>query len=207
MLSPVGRDLQAVRAIPGKAEAVDEKIEAIRRRLLHVQDFVAALASIGELDAGELYAEVDLVEAARVAVRAVHPRADRNEVKVVVAVEPEGEGTRALARVAPRAMSVLLRELMSQAVEASSRGSDVSVTVRAPTSDLGARIIVDDQGAPLPSSARRAFIALELDPSTYGRPSSIPLYVVAEIASAQGALVELADNPRGGLRVTITFPR
>jgi hypothetical protein len=40
----------------------------------------------------------------------------------------------------------------------------------------------------------------------------VPLYVAAEIAVWQGALLELGDAPiengvGGGLRVTVTFPR
>ena len=71
----------------------------------------------------------------------------------------------------------------------------------------GPRITVDDGGAALSATARRAFLTLEVDPGTHGRASSVPLYVGAEIAAAHGARVELADSPLGGLRVEVTFAR
>jgi hypothetical protein len=82
----------------------------------------------------------------------------------------------------------------------------VTVTIDA-VGDLFPRVTVDDAGAPLPSSARRAFVALQVEPGTYGRPTSLPFYVANEIASWQGATLELGDAPAGGVRVAVTFPR
>lgn len=210
LLSPLGRDLQTLRggarSIP--VESIDERIEAIRRRLLQVQEFVAGLASIGELEAGELPAEIDLMEIGRTAVRSLMPRAERGDVQLKLVTLPESLDARAFVRGAPRATGVLVREMVSQAINATPHGAEVLVTVSAGDGDHpGPRISVDDAGAPLPSTARRAFLGLELDPGTYGRLSSIPLYICAEIASFQGASLELADAPNGGLRVTVTFPR
>ena len=66
---------------------------------------------------------------------------------------------------------------------------------------------VDDAGPPLPATARTAFVGLETEPGTYGRPTSLPLYVAAALASWQGATFQLADTPEGGLRVRVTFSR
>jgi two-component system OmpR family sensor kinase len=85
----------------------------------------------------------------------------------------------------------------------------------------GARIVIDDAGTTLPASARRALLALEVEPGTFGRPSSVALWVAAEIAAGQGALFELSDalpertvgarggsrGLGGGVRVVVTFPR
>ena len=208
MLSPVGRELHAMRGSIRPGEIVDERVEGIRRRLLQVQDFVGGLASIGELEPNELPAEIDLIEIGRTAIRALMPRAERGEVKLKLAIEPDAPDTRAYVRGAPRATAVLVRELISQAVAATPHGADVLVTIAVgDAARPGTRIVVDDAGAPLPSGARRPFLSLELDPGTYGRPSSIPLYVCAEISSYQGASLELADAPTGGLRVSVTFPR
>jgi hypothetical protein len=113
-------------------------------------------------------------------------------------------------RIAPRAAALLARELLAHAVAATPRAQDVVVTVTAAPggdADVGSRLTVDDAGASLPVTARRAFVALELEPSTYGRPSSIPLYICSELTAWQGAMLELGDAPTGGLRVGITFPR
>jgi hypothetical protein len=88
------------------------------------------------------------------------------------------------------------------------------VTLTAPEAGggLGARVVVDDGGTIVPAAARRALLALEVEPGTFGRPSSVALFIAAEIASAQGALLDVADAPveagrGGGVRVTVTFPR
>ena len=65
--------------------------------------------------------------------------------------------------------------------------------------------MVDDAGTPLPASARRAFVNLELEPGTFGRSTSVPLYVASEIAAWQGAVLDLADAPAGGVRVVVTY--
>jgi hypothetical protein len=88
----------------------------------------------------------------------------------------------------------------------------VSSSVTGPDAALGARLVVDDAGTILPTAARRALLALEVEPGTFGRPSSVGLFVAAEIAGAQGALLEIGDAPveagrGGGMRVTVTFPR
>jgi hypothetical protein len=91
------------------------------------------------------------------------------------------------------------------------------VTVQAPggtaqDDGLGSRIVVDDSGTIMPAAARRSLLALEVEPGTFGRPSGVGLFVAAEIAAAQGALLEIGDAPvadghGGGVRVTVTFPR
>jgi signal transduction histidine kinase len=214
MLFPAVKELAALRR-PGETE---EALDGVRRRLAHVQDFLAGLAGIGELDANELPGEVDLADVARQAIRQQSPRAERAAVTLKLVTSPDEVDARAYARCAPRAGAALVRELIAQAIGASPHGSSVTVTVSAAghgdAATRGPRLTVDDAGAPLPAHARRAFLGLELDPGTLGRPSSLPLYVCSEIASAQNALLELSDAPAhhpqgdgGGLRVTVTFPR
>jgi two-component system, OmpR family, sensor kinase len=224
MLSPVGRDIADLRASisPRKSSpdletvartGLDDRLEAIRRKLLFVQDFVAELASVGEADSGELKRPVDLLEIVRAEVSAMEPRALRAGVEVRVNASPVQSATPPSARLAPRAVGILVRELLSHALAASARGSAVGVIVQAPdgSGGLGARIIVDDSGTSLPLGARRALLTLEVEPGTFGRPSSVALFIAAEIALAQGALFDIADAPfdsgaGGGVRVTVTFP-
>jgi len=124
----------------------------------------------------------------------------------------------------------LARELIAYGISATPRGSGVVATVvasgaRNDDQALGPRIVVDDAGTILPASARRAILALEVEPGTFGRPSSVPLFIAAEMAAAQGALLELSDalpetsagarspasgggrGTGGGVRVIVTFPR
>jgi two-component system, OmpR family, sensor kinase len=225
ILSPVGRELAELRAqaaAPRKSSPdleasarveVDDRLEAIRRKLLAAQDFVAELAAVGESDPHELQREVDLVETARAEARALEARAARGGVEILVQTLPQ-EGLRATARLSPRAAAVLCRSLLAHAIAATPRGASVTVTIVAPGPDggLGPRLIVDDSGTILPASARRALLGLEVEPGTFGRPSGVALFVAGEVAAAQGALLELGDAPveashGGGVRVSVTFPR
>jgi two-component system, OmpR family, sensor kinase len=233
MLSPVGRDVSELRAAAASRRSssdpegisrgdLDERLEAIRRKLLVVQDFVAELAAIGESEPEEPVREADLVEIVRGEVRAIDARVARSGVDVRVHIVPDDPSTRAFVSVAPRAVAVLARELVSHAIAASPRGSVVTVTVYAAAGGLGARFVVDDSGTILPAAARRALLEMQVEPGTFGRPSGVAPFVAAEIASTQGALLEIGDAPieepgqpgqaqptraGGGVRVTVTFPR
>jgi hypothetical protein len=248
MLSPVAREIAELRMPTGPRKSspdlevaargdFDERLEAIRRRLLSVQEFVAELAAVGESDPLELAREVDLVEIVRGELRALETRTLRAGVEVQVRTVPDEPNARILSRVPPRLTAILARELVTYAITATPRGSGVVVTVVAggtgsmapvPSAaagaegELGARLVVDDAGTILPASARRELLALEVEPGTFGRPSSIALFVAAEVAAAQGALLELGDAPPerataargpasrglgGGVRVVVTFPR
>ena len=191
---------------------LDERFEAIRRKLLAVQELVAELAGVGETDAHEPQRELDLADIVRTEARALEARATRAGVEVHVRIVPE-DG-RGYVRAAPRAAAVIVRELLAHAILATPRGSAVTATLEVPRAgeSLGTRLVVDDGGTILPAGARRALLALEVEPGTFGRPSSVALFIAAEIASAQGALLEIADAPvdggrGGGVRVNVTFPR
>ncbi len=221
VLSPIARDLADLRApaAPRRSSPdleaaargeIDEKLEAIRRKLLVAQEFVAELSSVGEGEAGEPLRVVDLFEVVRAQVRALEARAARAGITVRVRTEPEGRVGTIAARTGPRAVTVLTRELVSHAIAASTPGSSVAVTLHPPTDGveaLGARLVVDDSGTSLPGPARRALLALEVEPGTFGRPSGVALFIASEVALAQGALLEIGDAAAGGVRVTVTFPR
>lgn len=221
ILSPVGRDLSELRATASPRRSspdlesaarvdLEERLETIRRKLLVAQDFVAELSTVGEYEPGEPIRSVDLTEIVRAQARALEPRVGRSGVALAIKTVPPDAATRVLANAAPRAAALLVRELLSHALAASTRGSEVSVTLHEPTQEpdaIGARLVVDDTGTSLPSSARRALLALEVEPGTFGRPSGVSLFVGAEIAQSQGALLEIGDAPGGGVRVTVTFPR
>jgi hypothetical protein len=224
MLSPVGRELADVRAATSTRrsspdleaaarENVEERLESIRRKLLSVQDFVGELAAIGESDPRELQREVDLFEVVRGEVRILEARAARSGVEIVVRTVPDETGARAPTRLSPRSVAALVRELVAHAISATPRGSGVSILVHAAGSEegLGPRLVVDDGGTILPAAARRALLALEVEPGTFGRPTGVGLFLASEIAAAQGALLEIGDAPvvdgrGGGVRVSVTFP-
>lgn len=198
-LGPVSRDLAGLR----RHDVTDEQLDAMRRRVQHAKEMVASLASIGNLDAEEFAVEVDLVDAARGAMRDSAAVAERGDVNV--ALQTKGDG-RAYVRAGTKAVSALVRELVMHAVAASPRGATVDVVVfGGEGGSTGASFVVDDAGQPLPASARRAFLALETHAGAYGRPTGLPIFMAAELAACQGAVLELSDSPLGGLRVTVRF--
>jgi two-component system OmpR family sensor kinase len=250
MLSPIGRELADLRVPSGPRKSspdleavargeVDERLELLRRRLLSAQEFVVELAAISESDVLESRREVELVELVRGELRSLEARAARAGVEIRLRTVPPDPQARVLARLAPRLTGIMIRGLASYAIAATPRGSGIVLTVVAAgvlreqpnlhgglgdadsAEGLGARIVVDDAGTTLPASARRALLALEVEPGTFGRPSSVVLSVAAEIAAAQGAVFELSDalperatgdrdgsrSLGGGLRVIVTFPR
>jgi hypothetical protein len=195
VFGPMGKDVGSMRS----HEVTEEQLETLRRRMAHAQAVMATLAAIGQVRPDELGTELDLVELARAAVRAVAPAADRDGVKTTV----NGETGQVYIRRGAKAVAFLVRQLVAHAVEASPRGGVVDVSVGG--GGAGARLIVDDSGSPLPASGRRTFLALETHAGTYGRPSGLPIFLAAELAACQAASVELSDAPSGGLRVTVVF--
>ena len=230
LLSPVGRELGEIRSAAMRRSSpdgevggslgrgdLDDRLEGIRHRLLSVQDFVGELASIGESDPQETPRELDLAEVVRGEVRALEGRASRAGVAVVLQLLPE-ETAQILGRASPRSAAVVIRALVAHAIGASPRGSEVLVALHADAAGKGPRLVVDDSGTILPAVARRALLALEVEPGTFGRPSGVALFAAAEIAAAQGARLEVSDAPSrpaagaagargGGLRVSVSFPR
>ncbi|MEO8876378.1 MAG: sensor histidine kinase [Polyangiaceae bacterium] len=180
----------------------EERWDVVRRALARAQDFVGALASLGEIHSTELSGTAQLPEIAHHVVATLEGRAERGHVKVELKNAPEDLPA---ALIAPRAATVLLRELIEQAIAASPKASSVIVSFT--HEESGPRVSVEDAGAPLPAGARRAFVALEVEPGTYGRASCVPLNIAAEIAGSVGATVELGDAAIGGLRVSVTFAR
>lgn len=196
-LGPLSRELGAVR----RHELTDEQVDTLRRRVAHAHELVSGVATFGEVSTQSLATEVDLAEVVRSVVRDLGPVVDRHEVRITVA-----DGERVHVRAAGKAIGAVVRGLLEHAVRATPPGGAVAVTVDRNESG-GARLQVDDDGPPLPSTGRRTFLALETDAGAYGRPSALPLFLAAELTAALGSRLDLGDAPAGGLRVTATFPK
>jgi signal transduction histidine kinase len=228
LLSQIGRDVSGLRAAAGlgstrslEAES-DERADALKRRIRDAQELVSELAGLGEIDHTEPHTELDLVELTRTVARLLAAQLERTGVELTIVTlpdaTPDATEVKAPIRLSPRAATYLVRTLLAHAIGATPRGEKVLVTVVAGSSSgatlpegspagVGARLIVDDAGASLPAHARKAFVGLEVEPSTYGRPSSVSLFICSEVAAWQGCLLELGDAPLGGLRVGLHLPR
>jgi hypothetical protein len=223
LATQIGRDVHALRpgAAPGSSRALDaepeDRLEGLKRRVRDLHELSIELAELGDIDPCEPHADLDLAEVTRAAVRSLAVPIERAGVDLSVVTVPDTAGLKIPVRLSPRAAAYLVRNIISQAIAATSKGNPVRVTLMAGAAAegaldgspplAGARLLVDDAGASLPASARRAFVALEVEPSTYGRPNSVSLFVSSELAAWQGALLDLGDAPLGGLRVGLHFPR
>jgi len=192
----------AVREIATLAKDNESRFETIRRELGQAQDLAHALATIGDVEVQELPGPVSVGEA--VARQVAHLGGRASRAGVTVRTEDTTQG-KVHARIAPTALTALVDGLLGQAIQSSPRGS--TILVRVSDEERGPCVRVDDAGPPLPKAARRQFVGLETEPGTYGRPTSLPLYVAAALASWQGATFELGDAPEGGLRDSVTFSR
>jgi len=204
LLTPATREIAAL-VKDGESSPDGARFETIRSELAQVQDLVHALGTIGEIDVQELPGPMSVGEVVSHEINQLGGRASRAGVAMKLVDETQQAGGRGHARVSPRALTALVDAVLAQAIQASPRGSNVIVTVT--DAERGPCIVVDDNGPPLPKAARRAFVGLETEPGTYGRPTSLPLYVAAALASWQGATFEVDDAPTGGLRVSVTFAR
>jgi hypothetical protein len=203
MLSPVAREVSQT----GSSPPVD-RAEQVRKALVTAQEFVSALAALGELDPNEQTGAADLGDLVQAQIERLNVRIDRAGVRVKFEL-PEKQ---LFARMPLRAAGVMIHQVLWQAIASSPKGSEVVVHVV--DAEPGPQLVVEDAGPPLPVAARRGLVNLELEPGTYGRPTSIPLYVCAEMAAWMGASLELGDTGAGpastahsGVRVSVTFKR
>lgn len=195
LLVPFGRDLGSLRELVG-----EERLEPLRRRLAGCQELASTLSATREVSLAELPQTIDLAELTQQALSQLEGRAERHGVKLETRGMDEIQ-----VRVRPKALLALVRELVAQAIMATPKDASVVVALEA-FGEGGARLSVEDAGASLPAAQRGPFMRLEVEPSTYGRASAVPLHVCAEIAQAIGISLEFGDAP-SGLRVAALFSR
>jgi two-component system, OmpR family, sensor kinase len=179
--------------------STDEHTEGLRKRLQRLQELAHELGSFGELEADEANARVSLRELAATAVQGLAARSEGLSVEMRLSFDED-----LVVRAMPRASAVLLREVLLYALHSSPKGS--TVTVRGDRKGDELRLHVDDCGPAMPSAARKTLVTGTQDPGAFGRPTSAPLLMAAEIALRQGFGFELSDAPDGGLRVSLCCP-
>ncbi|CAN5131431.1 hypothetical protein BH09MYX1_BH09MYX1_20360 [soil metagenome] len=198
-----------LRSLVGSAAKKGDSDTDQRRALVAVNDLATLLETIGEIDPMEMPAVVDVRDLVKSETAERRPRADRDGIKLEIVDGTDGELT---ARGPARALALLVEQILRHALAASPRDGVVVITLRKIPNErqpdlYAARLDVEDSGPALPGSSRRAFVGLELEPGTCGRPSALPLYVAAALSSWAGAAFEVGDGTRGGLRVSVTFSR
>lgn len=175
-----------------------QRARAVVERLLEI----TALESRSGLDRREELALRAMVEAARDGLLGLHtPRRITVSLKGGEAVLVEGD---------PFLVQQAVRNVLQNAIEFS--GDEAEVRVLIEDSGLGARIVVEDDGAGVPEFARarlfEKFFSLER-PSTGRKGSGLGLSFVQEVMTLHGGRVAVESplSPRGGTRVSLGFPR
>lgn len=184
---------------PGEQQ--DAAIARLRSGIDRAVRLVEQLLALARAEPGADTAELplDLADLARQAVADVQPLADRAGVALTLhAPDPlplTGD---------PQALRGACRNLIDNAVKYGATAVQVSA-LRGPR---GAPLLrVDDDGPGIPPAAReRVFDRFQRGDDASVEGSGLGLAIVKAAARQQGATVQLADSPLGGLRAEIGWP-
>lgn len=103
------------------------------------------------------------------------------------------------------ALSLLIRNLVDNAIRHAPAGSRIELTVEA--TDGRPTLHVDDAGPGIPVDDRaRVFDRFYRRHSTESEGTGLGLAIVRSVAEQHHATVRLGDSPLGGLRVSVEFP-
>jgi signal transduction histidine kinase len=197
ILSAIGRDIAPLRDREGE---VGEIAASVGRHVTGASEVVVGLTRLGACPIGELPRVADLSELLREAVQNQRGRAQRHEMDLVLDVPESAEDT-----IEAGAVGVLFQVLIDHAIEASSAGSTVTISlVEKPTTY---EVTFDDTGPSLPPSARGSVLSRDFDAMAHGRPPGLALIAASTLAAHLRLVLDLEDGPRGGARARLTLPR
>jgi len=196
IFSTIDRELAALREVPSSASF---NPDLLAQQTALGSELVADLVRLAQCPTYESMQHVNLADAVRATMAELESRATRRGVtlKSHIPVHVDLESR-------PAAAGLLARTLINDAILATPRGSQVTVTVE-PLAK-GARILVEDGGSRIPDEAYGALVSTRLDPSTVGRPSTMALFCAHLLAQHLGTEIELVratDEAPGGARLQV----
>ncbi|GAB3546894.1 sensor histidine kinase [Noviherbaspirillum agri] len=99
-----------------------------------------------------------------------------------------------------------LQEMLGNLLDNACKWADRIIEVRAQRDGASLVITVDDNGKGIPPAQRDAIFrrGVRADEQTPG--SGLGLSIVDDLARMYGGMVEIADSPLGGVRMTLTLP-
>jgi two-component system, OmpR family, sensor kinase len=181
VFSVLERELSALRE--GKGVAPDS--DPISLQMALGSEIVTDLVRLAQCPVYESMQHVNLADSVRAAMGDLDGRAGRRGVVLKSRIPPHVD-----IESRPAATALLARTLINDAILATPRGREVTVTVEA--LEKGARLVVEDGGPALPEDAFYSLVSTQLDPSTLGRPMTIALFTAQTLASHLAAQVTLA---------------
>jgi len=188
-----------------RASDEDQKkvaLDALSGGIERAQHLVEQLLTLARSEPGvksATFTDVDLSEAARLAVADVVPLADSRGTDLALEAAPD-------VRVSgdASAMRILVRNLVDNAVRYTPEGGRVQIDLR---DDAGKpTLTVDDSGPGIPLDDRaRVFDRFYRGAGREEGGSGLGLAIARGIAEQHRARVELSEAPLGGLRARVVF--
>jgi hypothetical protein len=201
IFSTLERELAVLRE--GKA-ALATPTDALGQQMALGSEVVADLVRLAQCPVYESMQHVNLADAVRAAMAELDSRAARRGVILRSRIPPHLD-----VESRPATTTLLARTLIADAILATPKGREVTVTVE--SVEKGVRIVVEDGGAAIPEDAFYPLASTQLDPSTLGRPTTVALFCALTLANHIGAQLEPAsasdDSPSQapGGRVAVKF--
>jgi len=184
IFSNLERELAAIREGKGSPAASSE---TFAQQMALGSELVADLVRLAQCPVYESMQHVNLADSVRAAMGELDSRAGRRGVILKSRIPPHVD-----IESRPSTTTLLARTLINDAILATPKGREVTVTVEA--LDKGARLVVEDGGTAIPEDAFYALVSTQLDPSTLGRPTTTALYCAHTLANHVIAQLELASH-------------
>jgi two-component system, OmpR family, sensor kinase len=165
-------------------------------------EVVSDLARLARCTPRNTVHPVDITDLVRVVVADLSPRAQRHGVDLslsaVAASEIDVHGTH---------LALLVRTLLSDAILATPSGGRVVVALRT-RQDEGVSgpypvVSIDDGGAAIGKDGYFGIVAMQIDPSSVGRPSTIALVTAHALAQHIGAIVSPGETDHGRMEISL----
>jgi signal transduction histidine kinase len=180
--------------------SMDELVDVVLAETIRLQHLVDDLLLLAKMDEGTLSRKTEAVDLDDILLGEI----DRLRATTDLQVDATGISA---GRVSGDPAQ--LRKLIRNLVDNASRHARSVVALAVKEDADGVAVIVDDDGAGIPESERRRiferFVRLDEARDRDSGGAGLGLAIVAEIAAAHGALVDVGDAPLGGARFEVHF--
>jgi two-component system OmpR family sensor kinase len=176
--------------------------EAIGAQIALGSEVAFDLARLGRCSVRDTVHTVDVGDVLRAVVGDLLPRAKRRGVALSLSADHSPE-----IEVGGEHLALLVRTLANDAILATPHGGCVKVTLRTVQEErTGAPypvVSIDDGGPPIGKQAYQSIVAMQIDPSSVGRPSTIAQIVAHALAQHLGAIVSPGDSVHGRMDLSL----
>ncbi len=195
----------------GNPELRREFLDVIDQRTRHLADLIVNLTSLVRQDLGYLKMNktpVSLHDAAEAAVAALQVQARQKDVRLVLDAGDHDGGANQLIMADQDALSILLKNVIGNAVKFSEAGADVIVSLR--HGGQGPVVTVADSGIGIPAEdLPHIFDVFHRGGNAVAfgiEGSGMGLALAKAIAEAHGGAIDVESAEGKGTSVTITLP-